>query len=250
MRRLCLEWRARPAAERSVSVNLRPPNYRRTVAGVGIVIADAPLRHGDAKIMSQGDLFAQFGPPPRRPVPSVRATDRLFFAIFANEAGERIHQCALQLCAQHSLTGKPLATDRFHVTLCHLGDYVGDAPPEIVVAALRAGDAVKASPFAVGFDRAVSFGRRRKAPLVLRGSGDNAPLMAFHRDVGAAMMQAGLGQWINPRFTPHVTLLYDDRNVTEQPVEPVSWTVREFVLIRSLLGQTRHIALGRWPLRG
>jgi RNA 2',3'-cyclic 3'-phosphodiesterase len=206
--------------------------------------------------MSQGDLFAQFDPPStppissRRSIPSARPTDRLFLAIFANEAGERIHRCALQLCAQHDLKGRPLTADRLHVTLFHLGDYFGEAPPEIVAAAVRAGDAVKASPFAVSFDRAVSFRRQRKAPLVLRGSGDNAPLMAFHRDVGAAMMQAGLGQWINPRFTPHVTLLYDDRNVAEQPVEPVIWTVGEFVLIRSLLGQTRHIALGRWPLRG
>jgi RNA 2',3'-cyclic 3'-phosphodiesterase len=207
--------------------------------------------------MIQSDLFAQFNGPPsapptlqRRPSPSMRPTDRLFLAIFANEAGERIHQCALQLCAQHDLKSRPLASDRLHVTLFHLGDYVGEAPPEIVAAAVRAGDAVKASPFAVSFDRAVSFRRQRKAPLVLRGSGDNASLMAFHRDVGAAMMQVGLAQWMNPRFTPHVTLLYDDCNVAEQPVEPVSWTVREFVLVRSLLGQTRHIALGRWPLRG
>jgi RNA 2',3'-cyclic 3'-phosphodiesterase len=207
--------------------------------------------------MIQSDLFAQFNGPPsapptsqRRPSPSMRPTDRLFLATLVGEAGERIHRCALELCVQHGLNGRPLAPDRLHVTLFHLGDYVGDAPPEIVAAAVRAGDAVKASPFAVSFDRAVSFRRQRKAPLVLRGSGDNAPLMAFHRDVGAAMMQAGLAQWMNPRFTPHVTLLYDDCNVVEQPVDPVSWTVREFVLIRSLLGQTRHIALGRWPLRG
>jgi 2'-5' RNA ligase len=47
-----------------------------------------------------------------------------------------------------------------------------------------------------------------------------------------------------------MTLLYDDRSVAEQAVETIGWTAREFVLVHSLLGQTRHIPLGRWPLRG
>jgi len=33
-----------------------------------------------------------------------------------------------------------------------------------------------------------------------------------------------------------------------QPVEPFEWTVREFVLIHSLLGRTEYRVLGRWPL--
>ena len=34
-----------------------------------------------------------------------------------------------------------------------------------------------------------------------------------------------------------------------RPVDPVGWTVREFVLVRSLLGLTMHIPLARWKLR-
>jgi len=59
-----------------------------------------------------------------------------------------------------------------------------------------------------------------------------------------------LGERVASSFTPHVTLLYDGRVVTERLVEPIRWTVREFVLVRSLLGKTRHIVIGRWPLRG
>jgi 2'-5' RNA ligase len=33
-------------------------------------------------------------------------------------------------------------------------------------------------------------------------------------------------------------------------VEPIRWTVREFVLVHSLLGQTRHVPLARWSLGG
>lgn len=47
-------------------------------------------------------------------------------------------------------------------------------------------------------------------------------------------------------FEPHVTLLYDARNVDEYPLaEPVSWTVREIVLIQSRLG---HTHLAKWRL--
>jgi 2'-5' RNA ligase len=46
-----------------------------------------------------------------------------------------------------------------------------------------------------------------------------------------------------------VTLLYDERGIAEHAIEPVSWTVREFVLVHSLRGQSKYIPLGRWPLR-
>jgi 2'-5' RNA ligase len=90
----------------------------------------------------------------------------------------------------------------------------------------------------------------RKRPFVLRSGKDLVALMAFQQAIGMAMKKAGIGRWVQPQFTPHVTLLYDDHLVSEQTVESVSWTVREFVLVHSLLGQTQHIPLGRWPLRG
>jgi 2'-5' RNA ligase len=62
------------------------------------------------------------------------------------------------------------------------------------------------------------------------------------------MTRVGLGRWVVPRFTPHLTLLYDNRYVEGRDVEPIAWSVREFVLIHSVLGKTRHIHLGRWPL--
>jgi 2'-5' RNA ligase len=33
-------------------------------------------------------------------------------------------------------------------------------------------------------------------------------------------------------------------------VNPVSWKVTEFVLVHSLVGQTRYIQLARWTLEG
>jgi RNA 2',3'-cyclic 3'-phosphodiesterase len=86
-------------------------------------------------------------------------------------------------------------------------------------------------------------------PLVLYGGDGVAALMAFRKVLAAAVMKVGLGR-AQSGFSPHVTLLYGDRKIAEHPVDPVSWTVREFVLVQSLHGESRHILLGRWPLRG
>jgi 2'-5' RNA ligase len=72
--------------------------------------------------------------------------------------------------------------------------------------------------------------------------------MAFQKTMYLAMCRVGLqGPRANAKFAPHVTLMYDDQGISEQAVEPVSWTAHDFVLVHSLLGQTKHVHLGRWP---
>ena len=179
-------------------------------------------------------------------------TDRLFFAIFPDaNASARIAALAQQLRGEHALHGRPLARERFHVTLHHLGDYLG-VPRDVVAMADKAAMAVTTmAPFEVAFDRAASFSNApRNRPFVLRGGDGVAALMEFQQALGMAMKHAALGRWAKPGYTPHVTLLYDDRCVAEQAVETISWTAHELVLVHSLLGQTRHVALARWPLRG
>lgn len=41
----------------------------------------------------------------------------------------------------------------------------------------------------------------------------------------------------------------DAQQLAPQPVEPVSWRVREFVLVQSLQGKGVHRQLGKWPLQ-
>jgi len=50
------------------------------------------------------------------------------------------------------------------------------------------------------------------------------------------------------RYRPHVTLLHDGRHIEAEPVEPITWTVREIVLVHSLIGQTTHRHIARMPL--
>ena len=179
-----------------------------------------------------------------------KLTDRLFFAIFPDTAAAtRIARLAQHLRGEHELKGKPLETRRLHVTLHHLGDYPG-LPREIVAAAAKAAATVAMPAFEVSFDRALSFSARPgNRPFVLCGSDGGGALAAMQCILGAALGKAGFAAGrAKPPYTPHVTLLYDDSLVAERPVESVAWTVSEFVLVHSLLGQSRHVPLARWPL--
>jgi RNA 2',3'-cyclic 3'-phosphodiesterase len=178
-------------------------------------------------------------------------TDRLFFALFPKaDTAARIARQAQVFCDEHGLKGKPLLTERFHITLHHIGDYSG-LPQGKVDAALKAAASVAASPFEVAFDRAMSFRGGRTLPLVMLGKDDgNHELKSFQETLGKAMVRAGLEPDAKSKFTPHVTLLYDNSSVAAQNIATINWTVQEFVLVHSLLRQTRHIPLGRWPLRG
>jgi 2'-5' RNA ligase len=177
-------------------------------------------------------------------------TDRLFFAILPDaHAAARIAGLAQRLRAENGLRGRAIATERLHVTLIFLGDHVG-VPQQIVALAAEAAAGVAMPPFDVELDRVASFPRRKNLPLVLLGSDGVAGLTAFRESLAAALKAVGLGHDRRPGYTPHLTLLRDDRCVAEQAIEPIGWTAGEFVLVRSLLGRSRHIPLARWPLRG
>jgi 2'-5' RNA ligase len=172
--------------------------------------------------------------------------DRLFFAAVPDaDAAACIYRLAGVLKRAHKFEGELIRPDRLHVTLFFLGG--GNGPPErIVRMAFEAAAEVRMPPFEVSFDRTSSFrGQPGNHPFVLLGDNGLSPLGSFRRMLGAAMMRKGMRRWVNTDFTPHVTLLYDMRSVEEQPIEPISWTVSEFVLIHSMRG---HTHLARWPL--
>ena len=99
----------------------------------------------------------------------------------------------------------------------------------------------------MSFDRTASFrGGPGNRPFVLVGKAGLHRLQSFRQRLAAALTRGGLRRLAMTNFTPHVTLLYDARSAEEYPVEPVVWTVAEFVLVHSLKGH-RHIS--RWGLR-
>jgi 2'-5' RNA ligase len=173
-------------------------------------------------------------------------TDSLFFAIVPDAlARASIETVTQDLRDKYALTGKSLA-ERLHVSLHGLGEYPS-FPDGIAARAIEAAASVAMAPFEVMFDRAMSFsGKAGQLPLVLVGDGTDG-VVALQQALGGALAKAGLAA---RRSTPHLTLLYDVRRVDEQPVVPIGWTVRQFVLVHSLLGRGVYKSLGRWPLRG
>ncbi|MCD7097371.1 2'-5' RNA ligase family protein [Stenotrophomonas sp. MMGLT7] len=185
-----------------------------------------------------------------------RPAERLFFALMPDAAAiEAIGTELDALRRSEPLSARPLLPQRLHVTLHHLGDFAG-IPPSVLEGAHRAAAQVDVGAFDVRFDRVGSFGGRpRRHPLVLRGGGaeaapaagaDNVSLFALQRELGLRLARAGLGH--DDAFVPHLTLMYDALQLPDRPVAPVCWRVRDFVLIRSFLGQTRYQFEGRWPL--
>ncbi|GHH51849.1 RNA 2',3'-cyclic phosphodiesterase [[Pseudomonas] boreopolis] len=176
-----------------------------------------------------------------------KPSERLFFAVMPDaETAAAAGRLARDLVGQENLSGKPLAEARLHVTLHHLGDYAG-LPPSLLARARAAAERLRMEAFDVRFDRVGTFGgRRRQMPCVLRGEDGVKGLFQLQRTLARRMAEQGIAG--DTAFTPHMTLLYTDTALPLRRVEPVQWRAREFVLIRSFLGQTRYQLEGRWPL--
>jgi RNA 2',3'-cyclic 3'-phosphodiesterase len=171
-------------------------------------------------------------------------TDRLFLAIFPDaQHAVELETLAARHLAARRMGGKPVEASRLHVTLFHLGDYT-DVPPGLVAQAGEALAHLAARPFNVHFDQVGSFGNRQSSgAFVLTSSGGNEALYALHKQLASHLRTAALAQHTRDSFTPHMTLAYDKAVVPFERIEPISWPVREVILIHSLLGKTRHIRL-------
>ncbi|MDR5833712.1 RNA 2',3'-cyclic phosphodiesterase [Caballeronia sp. LZ034LL] len=185
-----------------------------------------------------------------RPEVSASAAHSLFFAVFPDEAAAaRLAGLSTQLRAQYGVKARAIPPERLHVTLHYLGAFAG-LPDELIARAQAAASSIALPPAEVLLARIESFASRRaKRPLVL--SGDASPsLHALEHTLHAALADAGIAVKRHPRFVPHVTLLYDEQRVPPHAIAPVAWRACEFALVRSLLGQSRHEVLARWPLEG
>jgi len=191
--------------------------------------------------MSQQSGLFGFDPP----VP----TDRLFLGLFPDPAtAARIDSLGEDVCRRHDLRVPRHQLDRLHVTLFHIGDWAG-LPAATVATAIAAAAALRMAPFDVHFDEIMTFsGNPQRRPLVLKAGTGNEALHGFRETLGRELLKAGLGRCVTRTFEPHVTLAYAPQGVAAEPVEPIVWRASEFVLIHSLLGQTRYITLGQWPL--
>lgn len=172
---------------------------------------------------------------------------RIFLAALPDaETAGRIHAMAEEMKAAHGFTANLILPEHLHVTLFHLGDWAV-LPDEIVTLASGAASQVGVPAFDVTFKRAESFRNSTGVfPFVL--TGDKAQWTSLHEALRRALTDAGLGGATRGDFQPHLTLTYDKMRVKPHVVAPITWLVRDFVLIHSELGKTTHNHLGRWPL--
>jgi len=177
-----------------------------------------------------------------------RQHDPLFFALQPDEeAASQIAQLVDRFRQSHGLTGvlRPL-----HVTLCDL--IPRETMQKTVDVASKAASSVSAMPFRVALNRVMRLGGRKKSgpdksPFALVGDDGVTGLAQFRQRLNIALRHADLAK-LSAGFTPRLTLLCDNGLPDDQDVPPIIWTVQEFVLARSLAGQTRHEILGRWSL--
>ncbi len=150
------------------------------------------------------------------------------------------------------IPGRSVDPDRLHVTLLHLDDFVDQIPPSLLPAVQAAAASLQFKPFNVTFDRVCCTPRH----VLLFPSDEPAELRAFRTQLRSALIAAGLSTLISTKarraidrpFNPHVTLSYNPGAAPETRVDPISWTLREFHLVESLLGKHQHIRLNSWSL--
>jgi RNA 2',3'-cyclic 3'-phosphodiesterase len=180
-----------------------------------------------------------------------RTRHAVFFAIRPDPAtAARIVRLAQDLSQSLGLNAQPLASDRLHVSLYRVGEFVGPLPSIVVSEAKTVAATIAMAPFRAEFGHVASFGGARgKRALVLVGDDGVVGLMMLRQSLSLVMMKAGVGRRRQSSYTPHLTMMYTKR-IDERAIEPIGWIANEFVLIDSLQGETQHVVVGRWPLRG
>jgi RNA 2',3'-cyclic 3'-phosphodiesterase len=184
----------------------------------------------------------------RRPWSEAHAAINLFFALLPEaEIVPPISQLGETVCGAHRFRGKPVWPDRLHLTLLPVGNPHWDLE-KLVRRASIAAARVRAAPFEIALDITESFSVRDRYPFVL-GSGEGLQkFTALQKHLAYELACEGFEGARGS--APHMTLMWADHGVDEYPIAPIRWTVRDFVLVRSYVGQSRHEYAGRWPLSG
>ena len=166
----------------------------------------------------------------------------LFLGIAPDHSTRSLLSRRAQLtCTKHGFQGRPITPERLHISLHGFGEY----HPQLAETVSRIAETIRFAPFDVTLDHALTFRNRDPHPFVLTCHDRLEPLRAFHRKLAEA-----LNLVIERAFKPHLTLIWDTKMIPEYKIDkPVTLTVREFVLIRSFVGESRYEFVGRWPLQ-
>lgn len=148
------------------------------------------------------------------------------------------------------ITGTAVGADNFHLMLCPIGR-PERMLPSLETALLAAAGTVQARAFDVTLDSAMRFtAQDGRFPFVLcADSSSTASALKLRQAIAEAQRRIGLPVSGVSSYLPHVALLHGHAvDAIQEAITPISWTVREFVLVRSFFGQARQEVVARWPL--
>jgi len=187
--------------------------------------------------------------PSQRP-----AREAVFGAIILDEfPAHRASGITSRIFQEHGLDGRLRPVEHLRLNMFGAWEY-SELEDEGLGSLMHGCESVAASmkSFKMRLNGAMSLRAEphRSAPLVLV-SGDTIPeLDGFYRTLHMQWVKLGLASGKVPRFTPHVTTAYSMKRLDPQPIDPISWIVRDLVLLRSFVGRTGYEELGRWSFDG
>lgn len=173
-----------------------------------------------------------------------------FFALSPSpEVRLELSKCAEALRATQNFNGSWISSERYHLTLHHLGQYP-EVRADLVSRAIKAAGNIQSKPFDLVLDQFMCFDSRTgRYPCVATTAGELPDLNNFWQLLKNNLLAVRLGEKLGSSFKPHATLLYNRQPLGEpRAIEPIKWHVTDFVLIESLVGKSEHIELGRWSL--
>jgi 2'-5' RNA ligase len=170
---------------------------------------------------------------------------RLFFALWPHDhLRRRISQAAR--ASVHAAGGRPVPRENLHITLAFLGNVAESRLGQLKSLAAE----IHAESFQVVLGRLGFFGRARS--LWLGPTGPCPELSSLQHGLSQALGGAGW-RLETRRFTPHMTLARNARDVTDRhEFRPLPWRVENFSLIQSVTDQRGAVytELAHWPLSG
>jgi 2'-5' RNA ligase len=183
--------------------------------------------------------------PPAPPAPektASRHTQRLYYAVRPDRSAS--DAATVVLDDLHLGISGSVKPENRHVSLILIHDGV-DVPPGFEARACACARDVNAAPFVLTFDKVESFKSRERWCVVLTASRGIAGLYELQRK----LIRQFSGNDRMGSFMPHMTLMYARNFVEKQPIAPISWTVRELLLLRSYPGSGRQDIVMRQSLR-
>jgi 2'-5' RNA ligase len=169
-----------------------------------------------------------------------RDSRRLFFALWP-DAATRARLARATKDAVRRSGGRPIAKDRFHVTVAFLGNLT---PAGLEIAS--AVPPIRVGAFALVLDTIGAFVSSRTLWLGARSV--PPALVDLERGLWEALTAKGFLRE-ERIYRPHVTLARRARSVDEE-IDPIEWPVAELALVESLQGgrSVHYEPLRSWPL--